>query len=179
MPQALSATLPLCSPAGRLSGKFRSFLERHPSLVPGARTPGSPSGHFPLHCALITQPRLPGFHSRVPDFMWIAVDSGTWYPTLIEIESPDKKLFTRDGQQTAKFSQAKNQLDRWHSWFCNPTNVQQFIELYGIPSSWCNLLNRQLHMILIYGRRAEFVRPAFNFIDKLLMDLGKRADREV
>jgi hypothetical protein len=91
--------------------EIQKFLERHPSLVPGARTPSYSTGHLPLHCALITQPLLPGFHCRVPDFMWIAVHSGTWYPTLIEIEDPEKKLFTRNNQQTSEFSQAKNQLD--------------------------------------------------------------------
>ena len=32
------------------------FLEQNPALVPGARTPGSPSGHAPLNNILITQP---------------------------------------------------------------------------------------------------------------------------
>jgi hypothetical protein len=132
------------------------FLEHHPAMVPGARTPGLSSGHFPLHWALITQPRLPGFHSKVPDFMWIATHSGTWYPTLIEIEDPKKRLFTKAGQQTAQFSQAKNQLDRWRSWFAIPANVQVFMDQYGIPSSWRRLRNWRLHMILIFGRRAEF-----------------------
>jgi hypothetical protein len=88
--------------------------------------------------------------------MWIAAHSFTWYPTLIEIEDSTKKLFTKNGRQTAKFSEAKNQLDRWHSWFDNPTNVHQFIELYGIPSNWRSHTNWKLHMILVYGRRSEF-----------------------
>src|SRR5262245_29843168 len=68
----------------------QSFLEWNPTLVPGARTPGSPSGHSPLHNALITQPKLPGLRSKLPDFMWIAFHSLAWFPTLIEIEQPNK-----------------------------------------------------------------------------------------
>jgi hypothetical protein len=88
--------------------------------------------------------------------MWIAAHSFTWYPTLIEIEDSTKKLLIKNGRQTAKFSEAKNQLDRWHSWFDNPTNVHQFIELYGIPSSRRSHTNWKLYMILVYGRRSEF-----------------------
>lgn len=136
--------------------EVQRFLDRHPALVPGALTPGSSSGHYPLHCALVTQPILPGFHFRVPDFMWIAAHSGTWYPTLIEIESPAKKLFTGGGRPTAEFTEARTQLVQWRSWFQNPTNVQQFMELYGVPDTWRREKGWHLHMILIYGRRAEF-----------------------
>jgi hypothetical protein len=48
--------------------EVQAFLERNPSMVPGAWTPGPPSGHYPLFHALISQPKLPGFKSRVPDF---------------------------------------------------------------------------------------------------------------
>jgi len=136
--------------------QVQAFLERHPALLPGALTPSSSSGHYPLHCALVTQPLLPGFHSRVPDFMWIATHSGTWYPTLIEIESPGKRLFTSTGRPTAEFTEARTQLAQWRSWFQNPTNVHQFMELYGVPDTWRRDRSWQLHMILIYGRRAEF-----------------------
>src|SRR5690242_12013935 len=58
---------------------YQAFLEQHPALVPGAfSTPGvGKSGHYPFPVALITQPPLRGLGNRVPDFMWIASDSGT------------------------------------------------------------------------------------------------------
>ena len=136
--------------------QVQDFFERHPALVPGALTPGGSTGHYPHHCALITQPVLPGFHSRLPDLMWIATHSGTWYPTLIEIESPGKRLFTKRGVPTAAFTQARTQLAQWRSWFQNPINVQQFVELYGVPAEWRRGRGWQLHMILIYGQRSEF-----------------------
>ena len=130
-------------------------MEQHPWLVPGHSTPGTPSGHSPLHCALISQPKLLGQGWYVPDFMWIAVHSGAWFPTLIEIEKPSKKISNRDGTTSANFNRARNQLNQWRSWFKDPSNQLQFRLEYGIPE---HFLRRpmQLHMILIYGRRAEF-----------------------
>ena len=87
--------------------------------------------------------------------MWIATHSGAWFPTLIEIESPGKRIFNKDGSTTAAFTRARNQLERWRAWFNNPINVQQFIQFYGIPDR-LRLRMRRLHMILIYGRRSEF-----------------------
>ena len=132
----------------------QEFLERHPWLVPGHATPGSPSGHFPLHCSLITQPRLPGQHVRYPDFMWIATHTGAWFPTLIEIEKPGKRIYKRNGSPSSGFSQAQNQLNQWRSWFTSSANVEQFKEMYGIPG-YMLMRQMKLHMILVYGRRSE------------------------
>lgn len=136
--------------------EIQEFLERHPWLVPGHATPGSPSGHFPLHCSLIARPRLPGQRVRVPDFMWIATHTGAWYPTLIEIEKPSKRIYIKNGSTSSDFSQAQNQLNQWRSWFTIDANVAQFKEMYGMPGY---MLGRQmkLHMILVYGRRSELV----------------------
>ena len=132
----------------------QEFLEKHPWLVPGHSTPRAPSGHFPLHCSLIAQPKLPGQHVRIPDFMWIATHSGAWFPTLIEIEKPSRRIYNKDGTPSSHFSQARNQLNQWRSWFTSNANVEQFKEMYGIPEC---MLRRQmnLHMILVYGRRSE------------------------
>lgn len=135
--------------------EVQSFLEKHPWLVPGHSTPGVSSGHYPLHCALITQPKLQGQDVYIPDFMWIATHSGAWFPTLIEIESPSKRIFNKDGTPTADFNKARNQLNQWRSWFNDPSNVEQFVAAYGIPDIMLRR-TRRLHMILIYGRRSEF-----------------------
>ena len=132
------------------------FFERNPSFVPGAWTPGTKSSHYPLHCALITQPKLIDLRTKIPDFMWISTHSGGWYPTLIEIENPSKKIFTKKGEPTANFSQARNQLEKWKTWFNNSSNLSRFIEMYQIPDYMVRWRQMKLHMILIYGRRAEF-----------------------
>lgn len=88
--------------------------------------------------------------------MWIVADSGTWYPTLIEIESPTKKLFTQAKVQRSEFTQARSQLTQWRTWFQNPINVQKFVQEYGIPARWCSSMECRPRRILVYGRRAEF-----------------------
>lgn len=132
------------------------FLERNPGLVPGAWTPGTKSGHYPLHCALITQPKLQGLTTRIPDFMWISTHSSGWFPTLIEIESPQKKLFTKADGLTAEFTQARHQLEQWRTWFKEAINVQIFINMYQIPDYMRKGRQMEPHMILVYGRRGEF-----------------------
>jgi hypothetical protein len=132
------------------------FLEENPSLVPGARTPGSPSGHPPVHNVLITQPKLPGLRSKYPDFMWIASHSGTWYPTLVEIERPGKRIFRSKLVPRAEFTEAHNQLAQWRAWFAEPENIPTLIREYGIPDEIVRSRSMKLHMILVYGRRSEF-----------------------
>lgn len=133
----------------------QSFLERNPMFLPGAWTPGIRSGHYPLHCAAISQPLLPGLRAKKPDFMWVSAHSLTWYPTLIEIERPSKRVFRSKGIPSAEFTQARNQLAEWRTWFSKPENVQQFIASYGIPESFRLGRRMELHMILVYGRRDE------------------------
>ena len=134
---------------------FQTFFENNPSFVPGAWTPGSKSGHYPLHCALITQPKLQGLTTKIPDFMWIATHSSGWFPTLIEIERPSKKIFIKKGEISAEFTQAKHQLEQWKTWFNDPLNVQIFLETYQIPDYMRRERQMKLHMILIYGRRND------------------------
>lgn len=136
--------------------EVQRFLEHNPALVPGAFGVGADSGHCPHPSALITQPTLAGFTERIPDFMWIATDSARWYPVLIEIEHPAKRIF-RSGstEPMAAFAQARNQLTQWKTWIRNPANQRVFEERYGIPD---RMLGRQMapRFVLIYGTRAEF-----------------------
>jgi hypothetical protein len=87
--------------------------------------------------------------------MWVSTHSGAWFPTLIEIEKPGKKIFKKDKTPSSDFTQAHNQLNQWRSWFSYTTNQQLFAKQYGIPD-YMLARTMQLHMILIYGRRSEF-----------------------
>lgn len=74
------------------------FLEQHPSMVPGAfNIVGGSSGHYPWLSALISRPPLPSYDRRIPDFMWLSLNSETEEPVLIEIEAPDKRWFCLSG----------------------------------------------------------------------------------
>jgi len=83
----------LDSSESRGEALIHAFLERHPSLLPGSHSVDGDSGHSPFPMAVISKPKLPGLSDREPDFMWIATDSGSVYPILIEIETPHKRWF--------------------------------------------------------------------------------------
>ncbi|MBK8595321.1 MAG: DUF4263 domain-containing protein [Holophagales bacterium] len=139
--------------------EIHRFLERHPSMVPGAFTTAgvSESGHFPEPPGLITEPPLSGLTRRVPDFLWIAVDSATISPVLIELERPEKRWFTAAGTPSADFTQAQHQLAEWRSWMADPTHQLLFREFFGLHDDyWRRHAFRPIY-ILIYGRRDEFL----------------------
>ena len=132
----------------------QGHLEKHPCLVPGHSKSITTVGVHP-YLSLITQPRLPAHPTFVPDFMWISGNSLAWSPTLIEIEAPHKKLFTRRGNTYAAFNQARDQLSDWRSWLDDSANVQPFINHFGVPDHLRRLALRH-QRVLIFGRRAEF-----------------------
>ena len=112
---------------------IQTFLEAHPSMVPGAfGLLGGESGHYPWLTSLISQPPLPSYNHRIPDFMWLSRWSDTEQPVLIEIEAPSKRWFTKSRTQSAEFTQALNQIAEWKAWFAIPHNVQAFKEFYGL-----------------------------------------------
>jgi hypothetical protein len=135
--------------------EIQTFLEMHPSMVPGAfGFVGGESGHYPRLCGLITQPSLPSYDRRVPDFMWLAQSSDTEEPVLIEIEAPSKRWFTKNGKPTAALTQALHQITDWKVWFDTPRNVEAFKAFYGLDLGWHARRLRPSYL-LIYGRRAE------------------------
>jgi len=103
--------------------QYQEFLETNPCFVPGGRSVDGPSGHGPWPHALIRQPKLPGLATRQPDFMWIATDSESTYPVLVELERPDKKWFTLDGRTHSDLNHAVDQLRDWEAWLAKPANV--------------------------------------------------------
>jgi hypothetical protein len=125
-------------------------------MVPGAYGTGAPSGHSPFPKALVSQPPLQGLGSRIPDFMWIAKDSETICPVLIEIEKPTKRWFREDGVPDAHFTQALDQITEWKAWFKQAPNIQVFRDFYRIPDDLWRARNFEPSYILIYGSRREF-----------------------
>ena len=116
----------------------QSFLERHPSILPGAfNLLGGESGHYPWLSGVISQPPLPSYNRRIPDFMWLSVSSDTEEPVLIEIEAPGKHWFTSSGKPTAQLTQALDQITEWKAWFGVPHNVEAFKAYYRLDGEAC------------------------------------------
>ena len=147
----------LDSPASRDERHvLHTFLERHPSLLPGSHSVDGDSGHGAFPWAVISKPKLPGLSHREPDFMWIATDSESLYPILIEIETPHKQWFYGDHAEIhSDFTHAQGQLAEWRAWFNQGHNRTAFLDDYEIPR---DLRRRRLspRFVLIYGRRANY-----------------------
>ncbi|MBX3255384.1 MAG: DUF4263 domain-containing protein [Chitinophagaceae bacterium] len=136
---------------------FQHFFERNVSFIPGAHSEfgQARTGHDPIHGCLISQPKIRGLNTRIPDFMWLSYDSIVFSPVLIEIESPSKKLYNKDGSPTSHFVKAKNQLDEWRSHLSKVENQLNFYEDFDIDIE-TRRLDFEPFYILIYGRRSEY-----------------------
>ena len=145
----------------------QAFLEHHPCLVPMHIDP-IVSGYTSFPSAIISQPILPGFTGKVPDFMWISGNSFCLHPTHIEIEAPSKQRFADDGRPASDLTEALDAFAQWKVWFRRPLNDVRFREYYRIPHGFGEL--KPIY-ILIYGRQSKA-----NGIDELhnkSMHLGR------
>lgn len=153
-------SLLLNSERSRSEAPFQEFLELHPCLVPGAFSISTPSGHPPYLGSLVTQPRLAGNNTSVPDFLWLARDSASFNPVFIEIEQPSKLWFTKQELQRHQLSQASTQLFEWQEWFQREGHRTKFFEQFSIPNWLRDERTFEPQFLLIYGRRQEFLeRP--------------------
>lgn len=144
------------SEESREESLLQEFLERHPSLLPGSHSVDGDSGHPPYPMAVIAKPKLPGLSDREPDFMWLATDSASLYPILIEIETPHKTWFYGERAEIhSDLTHAHGQLAEWRAWFSKGHNRTAFLEYYDVPPM---LARRQLapRYVLIHGRRSNF-----------------------
>jgi len=146
----------LDSPASQDERLLQAFLERHPSLLPGSNTVDGDSGHAAFPVAVISQPKLPGLSDRHPDFMWIATDSESVYPILIEIETPHKQWFYGNRAEIhSDLTHAQGQLAEWRAWFNQGHNRTLFLDMYQVPQL---LSERRLspRFVLVHGRRSNY-----------------------
>jgi hypothetical protein len=146
----------LDSPASQDEHLLQAFLERHPSLLPGSNSVDGDSGHTAFPMAVITQPKLPSLSDRHPDFMWIATDSESVYPIMIEIETPHKQWFY--GQRAeihSALTHAQGQLAEWRAWFNQGPNRTLFLDMYQVPQMLRDL-RLSPRFVLVYGRRANY-----------------------
>jgi hypothetical protein len=162
---------------------LQAFLERHPSLVPGANSVDGYSGNAPFPIAVIAKPKLPGLSDRQPDFMWITSDSSSLYPVLVEIETPHKAWFYGDRAEIhSDFVHAHGQLAEWRAWFDRGHNRTAFLDYYEIPPM---MARRRLspRYVLVHGRRSNFEpslrrqekRAALALPDERLMSFDRLA----
>ena len=134
--------------------QFQSFLERHPVLLPNCFDCFR-CGATPMLSAYFTQPELPGFRAKRPDFLTVVWDSDSVVVMLVEIEAPAKRWTTKSGTPSSALTQAIDQLHQWKAWFREPENVLQFQKLYRLDQVVLDKRQFEQRYALIYGRRSE------------------------
>ncbi|GGX13988.1 Shedu immune nuclease family protein [Undibacterium macrobrachii] len=99
------------SPKGRQKEQVvQDFLEQHTELIP---TPNRLNHH--LHFQSVVS-KFPLGTELTTDYVYITKSSDVWRVTFVELESPDKCIFTSDVKKTnttAEFNAALNQVRSW------------------------------------------------------------------
>jgi hypothetical protein len=143
--------------------QYQRFLELNPSFLPWFYGTFGAGHHGLTHGAIVSQPRLVGIRGKQPDFLMITRDSASVYAVLIEIESPCKRWFTKEGSPTADLTQAIGQLRSWKAWFEEPGKLESFSHEYQVPRAFRDRRFEQRY-ILIYGRRTDLLESGFAYL---------------
>jgi hypothetical protein len=112
--------------------QMQRFLERHPMVL--IQHLGGGHGRW-----VIPKKRLGA--EFVPDFVIGDRDSGGYDWTLVELESPTAKMFTKSGLPSRSLNQALRQIMDWRAWlaanrdYATRSRDQQGLELIDISPS--------------------------------------------
>ncbi|WP_172652400.1 Shedu anti-phage system protein SduA domain-containing protein [Rhodococcus opacus] len=137
--------------------EVQSFLQLHPSMIPGGDGDVGPGGHHGSEMlAVFGEPELTGAgRGYEPDFMWVTRSTSLITPILIEIEKPSKRWFKKNGRPTGEFRDAHAQLNDWRSWFSIDENRALFRQKYLFFDRY-ESRPIEPQFVLIYGRQSEF-----------------------
>jgi hypothetical protein len=129
----------------------QDFLERYPHILPGLDT----YHHGPIANVIVT--KMPLGNDFITDFAFVSENSQSAQMTCIEIESPHKPIFLRNGSFSREYLNARQQLFDWNFWA--QQNLRDAMRLFG-PLRRCmpdrrNFLDLTLRCILITGRRSH------------------------
>ncbi|MBZ5552716.1 MAG: DUF4263 domain-containing protein [Acidobacteriia bacterium] len=133
--------------------RLQQFFESHPYLLPGIDA----LHNGPLAGIVATKFCLG--NSFQTDFSFVSANSQELRITCVEIESPRKSIFRKDGEFSRDYLMAKQQILDWMFWAHH--NVKQALDCWG-PLMGGRV--RRLHTIyfggyLVFGRRAEIDNP--------------------
>lgn len=140
-------------PSGRQKEQVvQDFLEQHPELIP---TPNRLNHH--LHCEAIIS-KFPLGTELTTDYVYITKSSDVWRITFVELESPDKSIFTGDTKKTntsAEFNAALNQVRSWKH-FLDENKPEVIRRLEPLLQPWGMRRNPiEFHFHLIIGRSED------------------------
>lgn len=125
--QEFTSVIESPAPAGRQKEQVvQEFLEANPELIP---TPNRLNHQ--LHFDVVVS-KFPLSTELVTDYVYLTKSSDTWRITLVELEVPDKNIFTSSIGKivtTAEFNAAMNQVRSWKAFVDdNRTEVLRKLE---------------------------------------------------
>lgn len=99
----------------------------------------------------------------IPDFLMCTLDSAGFHWALVELESPNKKVLTKNGQQTASLSAAIKQINEWRIWIRkNISYAQHELEYFDIDA--------ECKAIIVIGRRKDITPELKEYYRELSND---------
>jgi len=138
-----------CLLAAKCEQDVQEFLEKYPHILPGLNT----FHHGPMAQMVVT--KLPLNADFVTDFAFVSENSQCLEITFIEIESPRKRIFNRDGSFSRDYLDARQQLADWNGWAQH--NLRTVAALFGSMGRYISGGGDSITLRcgLIMGRRLE------------------------
>ena len=121
---------------------LHKFLKSHPYVLTRRIMPA----HHGQLC--MSKPRLGCEY--VPDFLIAGLDSGGWWWYGVELENPNKAMFTEDGHETKELRDAIKQVEDWRTW------LQENIS-YARNTLGYKYIDGDMACYIIIGRRENEV----------------------
>lgn len=131
---------------------LQDFLEDHPVLIP---TPHRLNHR--VHLSSIIS-KFPLGNRYITDYVYLTKSSDTWRVVFVELEVPDKRMFTESSNQinaSAKFNEALNQVRSWQNYLKeHRQEILKQLEPFFVPP---NMRRNPVEFCfeLIYGRSSE------------------------
>jgi len=132
--------------------EIQNYLEEKTELIP---TPHRLNHH--LHLKAIIS-KFPLGNRFITDYVYVTKSSDCWRIVFVELEVPDKTIFTNSKNQintTAKFNEAINQVRNWQAYLKeNRQEVIKQLEPLMVPT---NMRRNPVEFCfeLVYGRSSE------------------------
>ena len=125
------------------------FLERHPFLIPGIDS----LHHGPYAGIVVTKLSLGA--DFISDFAYVTSNSQELCLTGVEIESPRKQLFRKDGSFHRDYLDSRQQITDWLFWAQH--NMRDALDQWGTLFRRHRLRDYSIGFrgILVFGRRSE------------------------
>lgn len=147
--EAYKELMKIVNKKGNNENAIQAHYEKHPSIIPLDFI----LNHGLHYDIIIKKPELP--NGDFADFMYLTKSSSKWYVVFIELESSNKKLFTKKNTITSELNACISQVNKWISCFDYPENCVEFKK--DISELLTHLPDNKIEykFVLIIGREDE------------------------